>query len=159
VSAAESEPFDATVEATNGEVEHLSRLKGKPAVIFYEDRESVAVNRPFKKMLAERGQQGGGRDRVHVVAVANLSGYDFFPANGIARHYVREAERKAGIPIYIDWEGRLSKGPWSLPPKGATVLLVDAQAKPVWQHSGLMDEAAVQTFFGHLESLTGAVAR
>lgn len=150
-----SSPLEATLHSSSGEQTALSKWRGKPVVLFYEDKESTTLNGTLKEELFERGKQQGLLEAAWVVAVANLKPYNFFPARQIALSYVRDEEKKAGVPILVDLEGTLGGTPWSLPTKTSTVMLMDASGAVVYRYSGRMDEAERQTFFQTLSKLIG----
>jgi hypothetical protein len=148
-------PMDATLRGSNGKEVALSRWRGKPVILFYEDRHSTTLNSSFKEALFARGREQGLLDVAWVVAVANLEAYDFFPARGIALSHVRDEEKKWGIPILVDLKGTLGKEPWNLPTKTSSVLLLDGTGALVYRYSGRMKEEDQETFFQALGTLLG----
>ena len=146
-------PLDARLKGSGGREARLSTWRGKPVVLFYEDRDSLELNTPFKDALFARGRAEGLLDAASVVAVANLQAYDFWPARGIALSFVRDAEKKAGIPILVDLDGTLARAPWALPPRTSNVVLLDAAGRPVFVHSGRLEDADAGRFFAALEGL------
>jgi hypothetical protein len=148
-------PLEATLHSSSGEQAPLSKWRGKPVILFYEDKDSTTLNLTLKQELFERGKQQGLLEAAWVVAVANLKAFNFFPARGIALSYVRDEEKKAGVPILVDLEGTLGKAPWELPTKTSTVVLMDASGAVVYRYSGKMDEAERQAFFNALAGLIG----
>jgi hypothetical protein len=148
-------PLDATLRGSDGKEVALSRWRGKPVILFYEDRHSTTLNSPLKEALFERGKEMGLLDAAWVVAVANLESFDFFPARGIALSHVRDEEKKWGIPILVDLKGTLGAQPWNLPTKTSSVLLMDGSGSVVYQYSGRMKPEEVETFFRALGTLVG----
>jgi hypothetical protein len=148
-------PMDATLRGADGKEVALSRWRGKPVILFYEDRHSTTLNSPFKEALFARGKEQGLLDVAWVVAVANLESYDFFPARGIALSHVRAEEKKWGIPILVDLKGTLGATPWNLPTKTSSVLLLDGSGKVVFRYSGRMKEEDMEAFFKALGTLLG----
>ncbi len=148
-------PVDARVSTTRGEASRLSAFRGKPVVVFYEDKDSAELNKGFKARLFERARQQGLLDAAHVFAVANLKAFDFFPARQFAQAAVKKEEVKVGIPIFIDWEGELSSAPLSLPSKTSSVLLVDSGGNEVFRASGRLNDAEQHRFFELLGGLVG----
>ncbi|MBE4747189.1 hypothetical protein G4177_03240 [Corallococcus sp. ZKHCc1 1396] len=149
------EPVDATLSTSKGERVRLSRWRGKPVILFYEDKDSTTLNAALKEELFARGRERGLLESAWVVAVANLEKYDFFPARGIALSYVRDEEKKAGVPILVDLEGTLGQAPWKLPTKTSNVMLLDAQGALVFRHSGRMKPEDRARFFVALSALVG----
>lgn len=151
--------LDATLRGSDGESVRLSRWRGKPVILFYEDKDSTTLNAPLKTELFERGRQHGLLNAAWVVAVANLERFNFFPARQIALSYVRDEEKKVGVPILVDLDGTLGKSPWQLPTKTSSVVLLDATGAVVYLHSGRMAEAETQRFFDALTQLVGVDLR
>src|SRR5262245_14343020 len=95
--ALEQPTADAKVESTSGQAVALSDYRGKPTIVFYEDRYSGDTNRVLKDQLSEQRSQG---DKVNVVGVANLKAMDKFPMKGFAIGKVKKLAEKAGVPIH-----------------------------------------------------------
>jgi hypothetical protein len=148
-------PLDATLRGSDGKEVTLSRWRGKPVILIYEDRHSTTLNSPLKEALFERGEAQGLLEAAWVVAVANLESYDFFPARGIALSHVRDEEKKWGIPILVDLKGTLGAPPWNLPTKTSSVLLMDGSGTVVYRYSGRMKPEEMETFFRTLGTLVG----
>jgi hypothetical protein len=154
-----SPPVGASMEAAlhgaDGRRVALSQWRGKPVVLFYEDRDSTQQNARVKEELFARGQALGLLEAASVVAVADLEGFNFFPAREFALAFVQQEEKKLGVPILVDLEGRMGEEPWRLPRHKSNVLLLDAQGRVVWHHAGRMGEQEVETFFRRLGVLLG----
>lgn len=133
----------------------LSKFRGGPLVIFYEDQSSVKVNKPLKDELWNRRPQLEST-QAHVVGIAYLKPYDFFPVRGIAFERIRAMEKRTGIPILVDLKGEMGAAPWSLPPNGSTVLLVDKAGHVVFRKTGALSTDEVKQVVQGLEKLTGA---
>jgi hypothetical protein len=146
---------DATLRTSAGEEVRLSRWRGKPVILFYEDKDSTTLNSSLKETLFARGKERGLLDSASVVAVANLQKFDFFPARQIALSYVRDEEKKVGVPILVDLDGTLGSAPWQLPTKTSNVLLLDAEGALVFRHSGKMKPEEEVAFFAALSQLVG----
>lgn len=157
VSAQEprSTPLDATLHSSDGVEAPLSKWRGKPVILFYEDKDSTKLNQGLKEELFQRGKQHGLLEAAWVVAVANLEKFNFFPARQIALSYVRDEEKKVGVPILVDLEGTLGGPPWALPKKTSTVMLMDATGAVVYRYSGRLEEAERKNFFTALSQLIG----
>lgn len=146
-------PRDAALASSRGKTVQLKTLFGLPTVLFYEDRHSTALNQPTKDALFMHGQREGLLRAVKVVAVADLEGYNWFPARDFALAAVRDAEAKAGVPILVDWRGVLRAPPWSLPAETSTVLLLDAQGGVVFARSGSLNETDQADLFNTLRAM------
>jgi hypothetical protein len=148
-------PLDATLQSASGEKAPLSKWRGKPVILFYEDKDSTTLNLAFKDQLFAVGKQKGLLEAASVVAVAHLKPFNFFPARQIALSYVRDEEKKVGVPILVDLEGTLGGSPWNLPTKTSTVMLLDASGAVVYRYSGRMGEPDKRAFFSALSQLIG----
>ncbi|MBZ4397949.1 hypothetical protein OWM54_16205 [Myxococcus sp. MISCRS1] len=148
-------PQDATLRTSSGEEVRLSRWRGKPVILFYEDKDSTKLNAGLKEELFARGKERNLLGAATVVAVANLMKFDFFPARQIALSYVRDEEKKVGVPILVDLKGAMGEAPWTLPLKTSNVLLLDAQGVLVYRHSGKMKPEEQTAFFESLSKLVG----
>jgi hypothetical protein len=144
---------DARLRRSDGEPVRLSRFRGRPVILFYEDRHSLQLNQALKEQLFDRGRSAGLLRAVSLLAVANLEAYDFFPARGIALSYVRDAERKVGVPILVDLDGALSQEPWWLPSRSSSVVLLDRTGAEVFRASGALTPGETQRFFAALGGL------
>jgi len=139
--------LDATVFTTTGASLQLKSLWGRPTVLFYEDRHSTAANQVLKDELFARGKAEGLLERVGVVAVANVKGYDWFPARNFVVSAVKDTEKAFGIPVYLDWSGALSAPPWKLPEARASVVVLDRAGSKVLQlDGGLSPQQRAQVF-------------
>ena len=145
--------YDVRLESSSGDAVSLAKLKGKPTLVFYEERDSTALNQTFKDELFRRGKEENLLDAVNVVAVADLQGYDWFPARNFARAGVRDAEKKAGIPVYVDWSGAMKSKPWSMKEKTSNVVLLDAGGAEVMRLSGKLDASARARLFDGITAL------
>lgn len=153
VSGALATTRDAALVSSRGKAVQLKTLFGLPTVLFYEDRHSTALNQQTKDELFERGQREGLLQAVKVIAVADLEGYNWFPARDFALSAVRDAEVKAGVPVLVDWSGMLRSPPWSLAGKTSTVLLLDAKGRVVFARSGQLTETDRAELFQTLREL------
>ena len=147
--------MDAQLGTSRGGRTALSGFRGKPVVLFFEDRDSPDLNKDFKDRLFELGKRHDLLSAAHVVAVANLAAFDFFPAREFALAAVRKEETRWGIPVLIDWRGVLSAAPWDLPKETSSVVLLDSSGRIVYQCSGRLSPEAQQRFFSQLAGLLG----
>jgi len=148
-------PLEATLHGSDGAQAPLSKWRGKPVILFYEDKDSTQLNEALKEELFARGKQHGLLEAAWVVAVANLEKFNFFPARQFALSAVRDQEKKVGVPILVDLNGTLGGPPWGLPKKTSTVMLMDATGAVVYSYSGRLEEAERKTFFDTLSRLLG----
>jgi hypothetical protein len=145
--------LDAALHDTRDGVAQLSRFRGKPTLVFYEDQKSRHQNDVFKRELWNRGRSQGLLATTHVVAVADLRPYDFFALHGLALQHLRDVERDHAIPVLADWKGALSQPPWNLPRSASSVVLLDGAGHPVYVHSGPLSGEEMEHLFGLLGQL------
>lgn len=142
---------------TSGAYVRLKDLfRERPAVLFYEDKDSTSVNQPLKEALFAIGKQKGMLGAVTVVAVANVTGFDWFPARNFVVAAVRDSERAIGIPIYLDWSGALTRPPWSLKPEKATVVVLDRSGAVSWVKHGKVQPKEIDELIARLGGLIEA---
>jgi predicted transcriptional regulator len=146
--------LDANLRNTADEQVRVSQFRGKPTVLIYEDRHAIEVNRPFKNALRALALEPGNASAVAVVAVANVSRFNFFPVRGFALSGVRDAERKARHPILIDWENTLTRPPWNLPENGSSVLVLSPAGEVLFARSGSLSSEDQAEVFNLLQKFT-----
>jgi hypothetical protein len=149
----EERGWDAQLRNSSNEPVALSRWRGLPTVVFYEDRGSIEQNATLKRELFARASARRLFGRAHVLGVANLHGLDFFPANLFALSAVRDAERKERVPVLVDWNRTLSSPPWNLPPAASSVVLLDADGILIHAWSGPLGARDIEEFFSELSEL------
>jgi hypothetical protein len=82
-----------------------AQIAGKVAMIWYEDRDSKALNLQLKaeiKRFAETELRHP--ERLVVIAIGDTSGV-FWPFTGVAKKKLLEASRETGLVVYGDWNG------------------------------------------------------
>ncbi|MDQ3264368.1 MAG: YtfJ family protein [Myxococcota bacterium] len=149
------EGLDAQVIATDGKPVQLASRWGKPTVLFYEDKDSGTLNQALKDALFRQGAQQDALGAVTVIAVANVREYDWFPARNFVVSAVKDSEKKVGIPVYLDWEGRLSRSPFNLRSTGSTVMVLDGQGRRRWSKTGALSPGEVTQVLALLGELVG----
>ncbi len=145
--------WDAELRTSRDEPVSLSRWRGRPTVLFYEDKGSTDQNAALKRELLARARAHRLIGRAHVLGVANLHGLDFFPANLFALSAVREAEEKERVPVLVDWNRTLSSPPWNLPPAASSVVVLDPEGNLVHAWSGPLGRRDIEEFFSTLSEL------
>jgi len=99
----------AHVVDADGRALHLSKIRGKPILILYEDRDSASVNAAFKSDLSALAKGDRYRDAVALVPVADVQGFNFWPVRGFVKSAIRTESKKAGATIYCDWDGTFQR--------------------------------------------------
>ncbi len=135
-----ADPVDFTLETSSGSSEALAAYRGKVVVVFYEDRHHTETNAKVKEAVARYGLENKLQDKVVVLAVANLKGYDFAPASTIARQAIRAIASRFGISIWLDWKG-IVIDKLGVQDSNANVVVVDKNGAPAWKKSGRLGDA------------------
>jgi hypothetical protein len=146
-------PMDATVETSSGKAKQLKSLWTKPTVVFYEDRDSTALNQHVKDALFKTAKERNMLDSVGVVAIANVSDFNWFPARNFVLAAVRDIEKQVKVPVYLDFAGSLVAPPWNLPSKTSTVVVMNTEGHPVLQLKGKLSEKEVATVIDTLGTM------
>lgn len=113
---------------------------GLPVLLVYEDRDSATQNDALKKQLATLAKGDVYKKRIALVAVADVSEYDFWPARGFVKDAIKEESTRQGTAIYCDWTGsvrsslRLDRG-------SSNVVLYDRAGKVIFARSGPLTAA------------------
>jgi len=124
--------------------------KGKPLLIVYEDKDSGKDNQTLKDELAALAKDGNYTQAVALVAVADVSAYDFWPARGFVKDAIRKESRKAGTTIYCDWDGSF-RSKLSLNKGKSNIVLVGKSGKVLYAAQGAMGANARLRLFGLLK--------
>lgn len=139
-----------TLESTTGRTRHLRDFLGRVVIIIYEDRESNQQNNALKEDLAARARRADLSRDISLVAVANLSAYDFWPARGYARDAVLEISRQMGHELMIDWSGAMSTA-YRFRPGRSHVMVLARDGRVLFRHAGPMSAQMRESFFALLE--------
>lgn len=126
---------DASLEDADGRVRELRAFRGKPILIVYEDRDSAKQNDLLKKELAGLAQGDRYQSRVALVAVADVSAWDFWPAKGFVKDAIRDESKKQGTTIYCDWTGAFRRA-YQLRRGVSSVLLVGKDGRVLFASEG-----------------------
>lgn len=108
--AVDKVPADVTVEDADDRRMKISELKGRPVIVFYEDKDSGAVNQKLKEELGRWTTKDPELKAALVVApIADVSEFNGWPAKGFAKDAIREESKKSGVTIWCDWDASFRK--------------------------------------------------
>ncbi|MBK7862646.1 MAG: hypothetical protein IPJ65_29370 [Archangiaceae bacterium] len=156
-TAAHGESDVTKLSTTAGTYVRLSDLfRSRPTVLFYEDKDTNQLNQPLKDTLYALGKARSLLDAASVVAIANVQGFDWFPARNFVVTAVKKTEVSIGVPVYLDWDGTMTKKPWSLNPKNATVMVLDPKGAVQFSYQGKLTEQKTAEVLALLEKLIEA---
>ena len=150
-----SEPADFSLEETSGQTRTLAAVRGRIAIVFYEDREHTPDNQELKLTLHRYVLDNGLRDHITTYGVANVAGIDGM-VRDMARTAIRAVAAQYGIQILLDWEGALQRAPFSFPATGSTIALFDRQGRMRYRVTGVHSAAQQSELFRTLRRLIRA---
>jgi hypothetical protein len=118
----------------------LPKTSGKPVLLVYEDKDSANQNAALKSELSTLARGDAYKHRVVLLAVADVSGYDYWPARGFVRDAIRSESVKLGTPIYCDWNGQV-RNTLALEAKRSNVVFYGKDGRVLFSHAGTLPEA------------------
>jgi hypothetical protein len=128
------------VQRLDGAVFDTQSCARKITLIFYEDKDAAKVNLAFKNELGALRRNPGFKPNARIIAVADVSGHDHWPARGFVEDAIKAEERKSGEPIYLDWTGDFAKAIKAK--KGASnIVLVGEDGKVILAHQGVVGDS------------------
>jgi predicted transcriptional regulator len=135
---------DFTLETSAGGTKALSSLRGKVVVMFYEDRHHTETNARVKEAVGKYGVDNKLQTKVEILAVANLKGYDFNPAESIARRAIQGIAARFNISIWMDWKGVVIDKV-GVQDANANVVVFDKDGVVKWKRAGRLGDAEQQS--------------
>ena len=105
------------------------------------DKDSANDNKAFKDELSKLAKGDAYKAKVVLLAVADLQGYDYWPTRGFVKDAMMSESRKAGTPIYCDWDGGVAKA-FSVKRGVSNVMLYGKDGKLLFAYEGAMPEAS-----------------
>lgn len=132
----------------------LRSVNGKPTLVIYEAKEATNQNEALKRELSNLAKGDAYRNKVALVPVADVRGYDFWPAKGFVRDAIRDESRKAGTTIYCDWDGGAGRALGARAGK-SSVLLLGRDGRVLFAAEGALDEARRKALINALRAEIG----
>lgn len=130
--------WDRTLDIDDGSV------KSKKAIlVVYENRETSKQNQALKDDLAKLAKEPKFAPGIAVVAVADLTAYDYWPVKGFAKDAMREESRKFGTTIFCDWDGT-ARSKLQLRQGFSNVVLYGKEGKVLFASEGALSAEARQ---------------
>lgn len=115
----------------------VRRATTKPLLVFYEDKDSATQNAALKDELARLGRAERYKRALSVLAIADVSGYDYWPARGFVKDALQSESRKLGTVIYCDWTGAAQRA-FGVRRGVSNVVLYSGDGKVLLSHEGAM---------------------
>lgn len=125
--------------------DHAGRSHGFPdrtqaVLLIYEDQDAAKQNTAAKDRLAQINADPQRRARVDVIAIADLSKWDWWPARKYALADIRKIATENKTTVYIDWKGALRKA-WGLARSKSTLILLEPDGKVRFVSEGPLTDA------------------
>jgi predicted transcriptional regulator len=116
----------------------LRGLTGKVVVVVHQDRHSSEQNPALKErlsaLLLRHPQQ------LQIVALADVGGYDFWPAKGFVKDALKSLDSGGGALVVCDWKGAVRKA-YKLKQKHSTVFVLSKTLTLVRMTQGQLSTA------------------
>lgn len=87
----------------------LLEKEGTVLVVLHQDRTSSDQSPEFKAQLGKLTESPTGRQRLRLVALADVGGYDFWPARRYVKDALRPVRDEGGALVLADWQGTVRK--------------------------------------------------
>lgn len=117
----------------------LGRYRGMPTLVVYEDKDSATINQPLKDELSKLAKGDRYKKLIALVAVADVSGYDYWPVRGFVKDAIKSESHKQGTLIFCDWDGRV-RNALGLRRGTSNVVLFGKDDKVVFSHAGALSK-------------------
>ncbi len=148
-------PPDFVVHDCDDNARKLSELRaGRPVLIVFEGKEGGASNKPLLDRFGKLRASDPTYAKTGFLAIADASGYAFWPAKGIAKSILRKEGKKAGITIWADWSGDGRRN-LSADTKRSNLVLFDAKGKVVWASAGALSPEQQDALLDRIAKLGG----
>jgi hypothetical protein len=115
----------------------LSTYRGMPVLVVYEDKGSSEQNAALKRELAVLAKGDKYRRLIALVAVADVTGYDYWPIRGFVKGAIRGESEKQSTVIYCDWDGHVRHA-LGLERGQSNVVLYGSDGAVLYAHAGPM---------------------
>lgn len=112
-------------------------LGAKPVLVVYEDKDSANDNQALKDELAKLAKGDRYKKAIALVAVADVSAYDFWPVKGFVKDAIQKESKKFGTTIYCDWDGSARRA-LDVVVGESSVVLYGRDGKVVFARSGAL---------------------
>ncbi len=131
----------------------LKDIHGKLALVFYETKDQVEINRPLKEALFDyyHAQAPAEKALLKRLPVIDCSSA-VWPVTGIWENKLREHSRIEQITIYGDWDGKMA-GQYHFSEKLPNTLILDKQGTVRYRQTGKIEKNEIKKILQLLDKL------
>lgn len=147
-------PPDFVVQDLDDKPLKLSSLRGKPVLVFHEDKDAIDQNSTFKSRLSLFVKANSLGAKVSFLPVADVAAWSFWPAKGIVKGELKSAAQKAGTTLYADWTAQAREKLGAVSGQSNLVLL-DRAGNVLWASSGVLSTARQDKLLEILKAAAG----
>jgi Bacterial protein of unknown function (YtfJ_HI0045) len=133
-----AQPQGTVVDADGNKLD-LKKPSGKPTLFVYESKESATQNEVLKAELSALAKGDKYRKAIRLIPIADVDGYDYWPARGFVKSAIREESAKLKTTIYCDWDGSFRKAA-GFKRDTSSVVLVGKNGKVLFAYEGGVPE-------------------
>jgi hypothetical protein len=119
----------------------VSKVGSRPLLVLYEDKDSAGENQTFKDELSKVAKGDAYKDKAVLLAFADLTGWNYWPARGYVRDAIKVESRKANTPIFCDWDGSVQRN-FGIKRGTSNVFLYSRDGTVIFSYEGPMPEAS-----------------
>jgi hypothetical protein len=140
---------DVRLDDAWGGQHRLGRYRGMPTLVIYEDKDSASQNHALKTELSELARGDKYKSAVALIAIADVSSYNFWPARGFVKSAIQDESRKFGTLIFCDWDGTVRRS-LGLRERASNVVLYGRDDRVRFSHAGPLSIEQRRTLIGLL---------
>lgn len=129
----------------------VAQFGAKPTLVVYEDKDSATMNKAFKAELAELAKGDRYKDRILLLAVADVGGYDYWPVRGFVKDAIQDESRKQNTVIYCDWDGSFRKA-FGLVRGTSNIVFYGRDGRLRFAHAGALSANQRKSLIAHLRT-------
>lgn len=130
----------------------LRNLAGKVVVVVHQDRHSSEQNPQFKDKLSALVARFP--KELQVVALADVGGYDFWPAKGYVKDALKSLDSGGGAIVACDWKGTVRKA-YRLKQKQSVVFVLGKSLELLRMTQGQLPQPESEKLVQQIEAALG----
>ncbi|MDB4986219.1 MAG: hypothetical protein JWN04_1397 [Myxococcaceae bacterium] len=143
ITLAQAEPPHFLVVTADGSTLSDAQLRSRALILWYDSSDTVHLNDEAKTELSRVLATLPEATRPRLVAVGDVSRYDYWPARRFAQSELRKFEGIYHIAIYGDWTGAIRTA-LTLAEGQSNLLFVSATGEVRFRGTGKLPHADVQ---------------